>query len=368
MNENLTLALCGGGTGGHIIPALAVGREFVRQVSDARLIYIGNPGSLEERLAKSHSIEFFPIEVKPLRRGVIFPNLTMPFLAVSSIIKAGRILRSNKVNLVFGSGGFSSWPGCAAARFGGMPYFLTDGNAFPGLVTRLLGRKASRIYIAFSEIKNNFKNPADNFLLTGFPVSEAIGKLTKSEARVKLGIRQDKTTILVTGGSGGARSINKAVSQIKQYLLAKDYNLIWQTGNLWDTDKETVHESLGQMLIAKFFEPSRMAEALSAADLAITRCGIMTLSELAVAGLPAVMIPFPFSAEGHQEANARAIESSGGGVMIRDTELTPEKLFDTIESLLESDRLKSMQEGILRFARPDAASRIVRDMLGSIDA
>ncbi len=350
------------------MPALAVGREILKQAPNARLIYIGNRESLEERQAKLAGIDFYPVSIKPLRRGVVFPNIKVPVLAVLSIIEARKILKKNNVKIVFGSGGFSSWPACAAARFGGVPYFLTDGNAYPGLVTRLLGRNATRIYVTFEETKSYFRNNSGNFLLTGFPVSDALGKLSKEDARISLGLDPDRITILTTGGSGGARTINQALAQTKDRLLEKGYNLIWQTGKLWDVEKEVSTGMTGRLMIEKFLDPARMAVAISAADLAITRCGIMTLSELAVAGLPAILVPFPYSAEGHQEANALAVEGGGGGTMIRDNELTSEKLLQIIADSLVTCRLKSMAEGIRKFAKPDATRRIVTDMLETINA
>jgi len=350
------------------MPALAVGNELRKQSPNCRLIYIGNRDSLEERLTKTVDIEFFPVSIKPLRRGVFLPNLSVPLLAMLSIHEARKILNKNNVKLVFGSGGFSSWPACAAARFSGVPYFLTDGNAYPGLVTRLLGKKAARVFITFEETKDYFKKNVGNFLTTGFPVSNAIGKLDKQEAKVLLGLDPNRMTILVTGGSGGARTINKTLSKVKTNLLEKGYNLIWQTGKQWETEQEILEGFSSRFVLEKFLEPARMATAISAADLAVTRCGIMTLSELAVAGLPAIMIPFPFSAEGHQEANALAIQTGNGGVMIRDNELTPENLLSTIDNMIDPSKLKSLQKGILNFARPDATQRIVKNMIETIDA
>lgn len=350
------------------MPALAVGSELRKQAPGSRLIYIGNRDSLEERLAKTGDIEFFPVSIKPLRRGVFIPNLSVPLLAISSILEARNILKRNNVKLVFGSGGFSSWPACAAARFSGVPYFLTDGNAYPGLVTRLLGRKATRVFVTFEETKAYFKKRVDNFLTTGFPVSSTIGKMNKQEAKATFGFDPGRITILVTGGSGGARSINKTLSQVKNNLLDKGYNLIWQTGKHWETEQEIQDATSNRLVIERFLEPARMAVAISAADLAITRCGIMTLSELAVAGLPAIMIPFPYSAEGHQEANALVIQSGDGGVMICDNELTPESLLNTIDKMIEPSKLKSLQKGIQNFARPDATQRIVKNMLETINA
>jgi len=368
LTEELTVALCGGGTGGHVMPALAVGEEILRQAPGTRLIFIGNRNSLEERLAKAASIDFYPVSIKPLRRGVILPNLGVPFKAGLSVLEAFRILKKNNAKMVFGSGGFSAWPACAAARFGRVPYFLCDGNAYPGLVTRLLGRNAARIYATFEITKTCFKKNAGNVILTGFPVSDSLGRLTKKEARISLGLNAESMTILATGGSGGARTINRTLAEIKKTLLDKGYNLIWQTGKLWDSEKEAIAEMSSNSLVEKFLEPARMAAAIRAADLAVTRCGIMTLSEFAVAGLPAILVPFPHSAEGHQEANAVAVQAAGGGVMIKDHELTPKKLLQTIDELFTPLRLNSMAEGIRKFAKPDAANRIVRDMLETINA
>ncbi len=350
------------------MPALAVGRELRKQSPGIKLIYVGNTGSLEERLAMVEGIDFFSVSIKPLRRGVLFPNLAVPFLAGNSIIQARKILRQNNVKMVFGSGGFSSWPACAAARFMRLPYYLTDGNAYPGLVTRLLGRKAAKIYIAFDQTKDYFGSNANNFLLTGFPVSDSIGRLNKHEARIALGLDPDRITLLATGGSGGARTINQAISGAKDALIEQGYNLIWQTGKQWETENATDTNSSRNFLVEKFLEPARMAAAIAAADIAVTRCGIMTLSELAVAGLPALLVPFPYSAEGHQEANAQAVEMAGGGIMIRDKDLTPERLLQTLNETINQGTLARMSANFLKLARPDAARLIAANMLGTVNA
>jgi len=350
------------------MPALAIGREVRKQAPSARLIYIGNSDNLEERLAKNENIDFFPVSIKPLRRGVIFPNLTVPFKALWSIFEANSILKKQRVNFVFGSGGFSSWPACAAARMFGRPYFLTDGNAYPGLVTRLLGKRAHKVFITFEETKAYFGQATTNFQTTGFPVSDLISSMNKRDARSLLKIDPNSPTILATGGSGGAKTINKTLSSIRKELISKGYNVIWQTGRHWDIEQEIDDLTPGKLLIERFLEPARMAAAIASADLAITRCGIMTLSELAVAGLPAILVPFPFSAEGHQEANARAVESAGGGKLVLDKDFTGTKALETIESLMKPETLAKMASSIRKFARPEAAQSIVRTMLETVNA
>jgi UDP-N-acetylglucosamine--N-acetylmuramyl-(pentapeptide) pyrophosphoryl-undecaprenol N-acetylglucosamine transferase len=368
MIESLRVAIAGGGTGGHAMPALAVAGELRRQRPQAELIYIGASGSIEERLAKAENIDFYSVPIKPLRRGVIFQNFMVPFLAVWSVAKAAGMLKRNGVKFVFGSGGFSSWPACGAARLTGVRYFLADGNAFPGLVTRLLAGKASRIYIAFEAIRRRLKMPAEKFLLSGYPVSGRLREpVSKEDARRQLGLNPETPCLLVTGGSGGSKTINNAINSAIPQLLEDGCSVIWQCGKQWG-EIPTRESWQGRVLCERFLEPARMATAITAADVAVTRCGIMTLSELAVAGIPSVLVPFPFSAEGHQEANARAIEEAGGGIVILDRDLTADSLRQGIQQIRNGDRYPAMVKAMKAASRPDAARMMVEDMLRIADA
>jgi len=345
------------------MPALAVGRELRRLAPDLEILYIGAGASIEERLAKVEDYRFEAVSISPLRRGVLLPNVMVPFKAVYSVIEAMWLLNRNGAVGVFGSGGFSCWPACAAARQLRLPYFLEDGNAYPGLVTRLLAKKATRIYTAYEETSRHLKIANDKVVLAGIPVSSRIGGGDAVSARRELGLDESRFTILATGGSGGSKTINRAVGEAETRLLDKGFNLIWQTGKQMETLPTISSEQRTRLLVERFLEPPRMALALRACDLAITRCGMMSLAELAVAGKPAILIPFPYSAEGHQEANAKAVSAAGAGEMVLDKDFNADRLMELVEHLSNPDRYEKATTAMKSLAKPDAASKIAENIL-----
>lgn len=363
METNLHIILGGGATGGHVIPALNMGKEIKQRKPDARLTYLGAKDSLEERLAKAEKIPFRRVRTVFLRRSKSLMNLVVPFVAGFSVLHAALILLRERVDLVISTGGYSAWPSAAAARLIRKPYVLFEGNAYPGLVTRLLARRARRIYLASQEAIKHLKVDAGNVLVTGNPVRFDFLALNKEDARQKLGLDASRFTLFATGGSGGARSINKAVFDSRQTILERGYNLIWQVGKQWDGDINVPQEYSNRLVIDRFLDRDRMSTAMQAADMAVARCGAMTLSELAGFGLPAVVIPFPASTGGHQEANGREYENAGAGVMIMDADLTGETLLKTIENVNTEDRLMKMSSAMHRMARPEALKSIIDDIM-----
>jgi len=363
----LRLAVGGGGTGGHAIPALAICRAIRFLRPDVEILYIGARASLEERLARQEGYTFKGVPIAGFRRGSLVGNLTLPVKCVVALCQAMRYLSVHKIRLVIGTGGFSAWPVCAAARLSGRPYVLQEQNAYPGMVTRLMARGARRIYLGLEAAADRLKVNPKVLQFTGNPVS---GEITPGDARAsrrELGLDPERPTILITGGSGGAQSINSVIAQIKSDLIDRGFNLIWQTGKHWSVDITVSVEYSGRLLIERFLEAGRMAAAYRAADVAVARCGAMTLAELAAMRLPAVLVPFPYAAGGHQEANARAVEAVGAAKMILDRELTPESLINSILEVAAPETKRRMATAFKKLARTDAAEQIAKDILSIID-
>ncbi len=364
MDAPIHVILGGGATGGHVIPALNLGREIKRRISNAKLTYIGAKDSLEERLADADDIPFKRVKTAFLRRSASLKNVIVPFIAVFSVIQASLILIRERASLVISTGGYSAWPSAAAARFTGRPYVLFEGNAYPGLVTRMLSGKARRVYLASQDAAKHVKADPNRILVTGNPVLFDNPTGNKADARCELGLQSDRFTILATGGSGGAGSINKAMFDAKCQLLDHGYNLIWQVGKQWNGDIEVPGEYSDRLIIERFLNRQRMSTAMMAADMAVTRCGAMTLGELAAFGLPAALIPYPASTGGHQEANGREYANAGAGILILDKDLSDEMLLDTIEDMNNPDTLKAMSDAMRRMNRPEAITIIVDDIMG----
>ena len=363
----MRLAVGGGGTGGHVMPALAICRAIRALRNDVEILYIGARESLEERLARREGYAFKGVPIAGLRRGSLFGNLTLPLKCLLALCRALHYLSMYKIQLVIGTGGFSAWPVCAAARLFGLPYVLQEQNAYPGLVTRLLSGGARRIYLGYEAAALHLKATRRRLIYTGNPISRAVVPGDAKAARRELGLDPERSTIFITGGSGGARSINSVTEIIKDDLLSRSFNLVWQTGKQWKGDMTVPGELKDRLLIERFLEGDRMATAYRAADAAVARCGAMTLAELAAMGLPAVLVPFPYAAGGHQEANARAVEYAGAAKVILDGDLTPDGFVSAINEITMPDVRAKMSAAALSLSRTDAAEKIANDILSIIN-
>ncbi|MCF7811755.1 UDP-N-acetylglucosamine--N-acetylmuramyl-(pentapeptide) pyrophosphoryl-undecaprenol N-acetylglucosamine transferase, partial [bacterium] len=311
--------------------------------------------------------KFCPVWISFLKRDSLIPNLILPLKCIVSLRQAIGYLKKYKIDLVIGTGGFSAWPACTAAKWSGKPYFLQEQNAIPGLVTRLSAKKAARIYIGYKDIINRLKVDKTKFLITGNPVHLRIGSIDKSEARQRLGLNTERQTLMVTGGSAGASSINKVIDKIKEEIIERGLNLIWQTGRNWGGNMEVPDKLKDRLIIQRFFDMESMSLVYDASDLAVTRCGAMTLAELAVAGIPAVLVPYPYAAEGHQEQNARAIEKTGAAMVILDKNLDSKMLMIAIENIMQKDKKTEMSTAMKEIAMEDAVDRIAEDILGFME-
>lgn len=365
--ELLKLAVSGGGTGGHVIPALNISNAIKTLKPEIEIIYVGAKGSLEERLAAEAGYPFKRVRTIYLRRRISLKNLLVPFISMFSILHVVRWLVANKIRLVIGTGGYSAFPLTSAARLIGKSYVIQEQNAYPGLVTRLLAGGAKRIYLGYEAAAQHLKAAPERILHTGNPVSFDNGVANQKDARRQFGVDEDRFTVFVTGGSGGAGSINKAVDGARESLINHGYNIIWQVGKQWNGELTVPDEFRNRFVIRRFLDKRSMSLAYSASDLVVARCGAMTLAELAQAGLPAVLIPYPYATGGHQEANGRAVESVGGAVVILDNELKADILTKTINNLMETERFSIMADAMRSLARPDAVTRIAEDILSLVE-
>jgi UDP-N-acetylglucosamine--N-acetylmuramyl-(pentapeptide) pyrophosphoryl-undecaprenol N-acetylglucosamine transferase len=294
-------------------------------------------------------------------------NLTVAAVSVIGVIQALGLLAKYRCRAVIGTGGYSAWPVCAAARLSGRPYFLLEQNAVPGVVTRLLARGSRRVYLGYEQAGRQLRVRADRLVFSGNPHQISDNRPDKAESRRRLGLEDGHLTLLVTGGSGGARSINCCIDQAKMELLNRGWNLIWQTGKQWDGSFEVAGEFRGRLLMERFLDRERMNEAYGAADAAVARCGAITLAELSAVGLPAILVPFPYAAEGHQEANARVVEKAGAAMVVLDRDFGPGLLIRAITELEDPRRREAMAVAAKRMAGPGAADAIAKDILNILN-
>ena len=345
-------------------PALSVAQRLKSDPSVEALLYIGASGHLEERVAKEQGLDFVGLDVKGMPRKLSPQFIFWIFGTLKATLKAREILKGFRPTSVLGTGGYASAPPLAAAGMLGVPFVVHEPDAHPGLVNKLFARKASVISCGMEGALSRFSDSRGQVIFNGNPVTESFtNPPTRERACEELGLDPAKTTIVVTGGSQGAKAINDCIVSILPAVLHEDRDLqiVHQCG---DKNIEDVRKELGPSLLNHpryYLKPyfSNLAIAYAAADLVISRAGAMTISELAVTGTPAVFIPYPYAAQDHQMHNARALEKHGAAIVIDQSDLQPDLLLEKIYDLIDSPgKLKNMREQMARQGKPAAAQEI----------
>ncbi len=365
----MRIVITGGGTGGHIYPALAVA-EVLRDDPDTEaLLYIGKEAGMEQEITAANQIPFKGIVFSGMPRRPNPAFFRWMFSLGGAIRKAGRYLDDIRPHVVFGTGGYVSAPVLMAAKLRGIPYVVHEPDAHAGLVNRLMGRWAAGVTAAFGEA--NALIGSRRFHVTGNPIRGELGTLSKEEALKRLGLdwsAQDRI-LVVTGGSQGALSLNRTIIGALPWLIDQaGLKVIHQSGKkLYDEAKAGADQAgYGDhpaYLLRPFFDD--MAAVLACADLTVCRAGSMSLSELYICGLPSVLVPFPFAAADHQRMNALASQNAGASVMILDADCTPQALISVLQELFaQPERLEQMKAASRKLAHPDATTRIIEILKG----
>lgn len=355
--------ISGGGTGGHIYPAITIARA-IADIEPTEFLYVGSKIGLENTLIPNEGIPFVTIDVRGLERKISFRNLVTLGKTTGSLIKAEHIIHKFKPDVVIGTGGFVCGPVLLAASLSGIPTLVQEQNVIPGVTNTILSRFVKCVALGYEEAAERFKRK-DILVYTGNPVRKDILTGTKDHGRALLGLDPDKFTLLVAGGSRGARSINNAMIEVHRYFRdSKDIQILHVTG---DHEYDRVVGQLeGIDGKGRYGEGSHiipylhhMPEALAAADLAVYRAGAVGLAELTVRGLPAILIPYPYAAEDHQRYNAQALVMCGAAKMILDKMLTGRELLEEIVHLKnDPEALKRMAQASKSKGRPQAAHDI----------
>lgn len=370
MNKTLRIILSGGGTGGHIYPAVAVAEALGRRLGDgAELLFVGAEGKMEMEKIPSLGYRIEGLPIAGLQRRLDPKNLLVPFKAVQSIRRARRIVRDFGAEIVVGFGGYASAPVLWAAQRMGIPTLIQEQNSYAGVTNRILGRRARRICTAYEGMERFF--PADRIVLTGNPLRGGFSKAgaDRTEALARYGFSAERPTVLVVGGSLGTRTLNE---MMKEWLLRQQgeapVQVIWQTGKYYEREMRdflaahpTRHVWQGPFI-------ERMDCAYAAADLVISRSGAGTVSELCLVAKPTIFVPSPNVAEDHQTKNAQALVGKGAALMLRDAEAAGRGMDLAAEVLADPERLAGLSARIAQLARPDAAERIVDEILGLLQA
>ncbi|MDF3076856.1 MAG: murG [Sphingobacteriaceae bacterium] len=357
--------ISGGGTGGHIFPAVSIANALKRLEPDTEILFVGALGRMEMEKVPAAGYKIIGLNIQGFQRNNLFKNLLLPFKVIKSVLKARSIIKDFKPDVAVGVGGYASGPLLYAAGQMGVPYLIQEQNSYAGITNKQLGKNAKKICVAFEGMDRFF--PGDRLMMTGNPLRresvEIEGK--RSEAAAFFDLSADKKTILVTGGSLGAGTLNKSMEAGLQKFIDTDVQLIWQTGKFYYkaiAEKYADQPKNSGIRILEFL--SRMDLAYALADVIISRAGAGTIAELCVIKKPVVLVPSPNVAEDHQTKNAIALVKNKAAVLVADS-VAEAELADIALTLINNPaHAKELSENIGKLALPDADEIIAKEVLG----
>lgn len=355
--------ISGGGTGGHIYPAVAIANELKSRFPEAEFLFVGAKDKMEMQKVPQAGYAIKGLWISGIQRKLTLDNAMFPFKLLSSMWNSFRIIKSFKPDVVIGTGGFASGAVLKVASILGIPTVIQEQNSYPGITNKLLAKKANKICVAYENLERFF--PKDKMILTGNPVrQDLINEANKSEAIAYFKLDANKKTLLVLGGSLGARRINQLIEKELDFLLSQNIQIIWQCGKLYLNDYSKYNEKENVQVVA-FID--RMDLVYAAADVVISRSGASSVSELCIVGKPTIFIPSPNVAEDHQTKNAKAISDKNGAILIKESEL--ETQFETIFSDLISNEntQEELSQNIKKLAKPNATKDIVEEIVKLIN-
>lgn len=365
-SNDIRIIVSGGGTGGHIFPAIAIAKEIRKMNPDAEILFVGALGKMEMEKVPRAGFPITGLPVSAFHRRLTLKNLLFPFRLAASLLKARKVVRTFNPGLVIGTGGFASGPVLRVATRRGIPSLIQEQNSFPGVTNRLVAQKASLICVAYPGMEKFF--PAGTLRLTGNPVRTdlLLSADKKPVSAAAFSLNTELPVVLVFGGSQGARTLNLCMASQIGRLAGEPVQVIWQTGAAYQEEALQKVQEAGASNIRVLDFIYNMDEAYAASDLVVCRSGAMTLSELALLGKPSILVPFPAAAEDHQTKNARVYADARAAILVPDHE-AEQTLVDTLLKLAASPaELNRMAEKVTAFAKPDATHAIAELALSLI--
>jgi UDP-N-acetylglucosamine--N-acetylmuramyl-(pentapeptide) pyrophosphoryl-undecaprenol N-acetylglucosamine transferase len=351
--------LSGGGTGGHIYPAIAIANELKSRFPDAKFLFVGAQDKMEMQKVPQAGYPIQGLWIAGLQRRLTFDNALFPVKLLSSLLKSRNIIKQFQPDLVIGTGGFASGPLLQMANSAGIPTLIQEQNSFPGITNKLLSKKANAICVAYENLERFF--PKNKMVLTGNPVRQDLIDVESkgAEGLAHFNLDPNKRTILVLGGSLGARRLNQLIEKELEFFASQNVQLLWQCGKLYFEEYQKYHSNDVQVMA--FIE--RMDLVYAAADIVISRAGASSVSELCIVGKPVVFIPSPNVAEDHQTKNAKSIADKNGAILIRESEL--DATFESTFSDLIGNESKQheLSQNIKNLALPNATKAIVEEII-----
>jgi UDP-N-acetylglucosamine--N-acetylmuramyl-(pentapeptide) pyrophosphoryl-undecaprenol N-acetylglucosamine transferase len=361
-DENIRIIISGGGTGGHIFPAISIADEFKRQLPGVEILFVGALGRMEMERVPAAGYKIIGLPISGIQRRLSYKNFVVVYNIVRSLFKARKVLEDYKPHIAIGVGGYASGPLLRAASGKGIPTLLQEQNSYAGVTNKLLAKKATKICVAYHEMEKYF--PAEKIVVTGNPVRNIqISEKLKEEAYQYFNLEKDKPIVLVVGGSLGARTINESLLEKIMQLSNSDVQIIWQTGKYYfDSVKDKVGERAGKYIHVHDFI-TRMDLAYNVADLMISRAGAISISEICLTGKAAILVPSPNVAEDHQTKNALALVKERAAVMIKDQEAKKLLVDKMMELIKDTELRKELSANSKKMAKPNATKEIVEEAL-----
>ena len=364
MEEELKVIISGGGTGGHIFPAISIANALKAIKPNVKILFVGAEGRMEMKRVPAAGYEIKGLPVSGFDRKNLLKNIKVLFKAAQSRAKAKQIIKEFRPHIAVGVGGYASGPTLSACEAQGIPIVLQEQNSYAGITNKLLARKAQKICVAYEHMERFF--PASKIMITGNPVRQELLSINVSrEVAIKsFGLDPSKKTILIIGGSLGARTINESVLSHLSLIRQSNVQFIWQTGSFYseqiqiELDKR---EKPDNIYVCDFI--SDMAKAYKAADLVISRAGASSISELCLLGKPCILVPSPNVAEDHQTKNALALTEKNAAIYIKDTDAKMALIPKAVSTANEPEQLVTLSRNILTMAHPNAAKTIAEEII-----
>ena len=362
-NQQLNVLVSGGGTGGHIFPAMSIANEVRRRHPDAKILFVGAEGRMEMEKVPAAGYNIIGLPVSGFDRKHLLRNFKVVARLFKSMGLARKILKDFKPDIAIGVGGYASGPMLKEAQKQGIPTLLQEQNSYAGVTNKLLAAKADCICVAYEGMERFF--PKDKIVLTGNPVRRNLLECgaTPEQARQAMGMDPNKKTILIIGGSLGARSINNAIIDgLAKLGEAHDIQVIWQTGKIYDQRCREALEASGVKNVSQMAFISNMDMAYRAADLVVSRAGASSISELQLLGKAAVLVPSPYVAEDHQTKNALALSTRDAAILVTDADASSQLIDTMLATIGDSTKIADLGSNVLKMALCDAAEHIVDEV------
>ena len=364
MPEKIKILLSGGGTGGHIFPAVAIANALKVRLKNVDILFVGAKGRMEMEKVPQAGYPIKGLWISGLQRRLDLSNLTFPFKLVSSLMGASKIIKQFKPDVAIGTGGYASGPLLYMAAKKKIPTLILEQNSYPGITNKLLGKTVTKICVAYKELEKYF--PKEKIVVTGTPIRKEILdlKVSREDGLAFFKLQSGKPVLLIIGGSQGAQKINEAIAKNLEELLALNISIIWQTGKAsFEMAKATAAKSVNSDGVNVVDFITSMDMAYAASDLIISRAGAIAIAEIIAVNKAAIFIPLPSAAEDHQTKNAETLVKGHAAVLVKESE-TDEKLLTTVTDLIKAKSTRLiLSQNLKRFERPDATEKIVDEVI-----